>query len=161
MKSSLIILLCLTFFFPIEVNPYWGTAYPTIAGTPVSQHFKHLGHVGVDFTLYVGSPVYAVKTGVVINTGLERVYGRFIMIKHLDKHVSLYGHLSEIKIKEGKLVYVGTLIGLSGGDKDKDPEGAGWSSSPHLHYEIRVPDHLDNNLYNIDPMKYIGYNDEE
>lgn len=165
MKTNFIIFICLVFLLPVNIDSFWVPSYPTITDTPVTQRFgapgPKLPHVGVDFTLYVGSPVYAVMTGRVISAEIDRVYGRYIMIEHLDGYASLYGHLSEIKVRVGDWIRSGKLIGLSGGDPSKDPEGAGWSIIPHLHFEIRVPEHLDNNLYNIDPMEYLGFNDEE
>jgi len=83
------------------------------------------------------------------------VYGRFVMLLHCDGYLSLYGHLSQIKVKFGEIVHAGQLIGLSGGDPCDNIDGDGWSSGAHLHFEVRVPGHLDNNLYNIDPLKYL------
>jgi murein DD-endopeptidase MepM/ murein hydrolase activator NlpD len=161
MKCILLLcILCLLFPISSNFNYIYLPSFPTIPGTPVTQRFGAPGpkgpHVGVDFTLPVGSPVYACMTGWIINTGIDNIYGRFIMLEHaIDGYVSVYGHLSAIKVKEGAFVISGQLIGLSGGDKKKDPEGAGQSSAPHLHFEVRVPGHIDNNKYNIDPMKYL------
>lgn len=164
--AILVAILVASIPIPLPTHDYlFGTAFPTIPDAPVSQRFHAPGpklpHVGVDFGVPWGTQVYAVKSGIVISAGLDRVYGRFIMIEHFDGYASLYGHLSELKVKEGNFVHWGQLIGLSGGDPNKDPEGAGWSVVAHLHFEIRIPDHLDNNLYNIDPLEYIGFGNEE
>jgi murein DD-endopeptidase MepM/ murein hydrolase activator NlpD len=162
----LIAILCTALLIPIHLPDNLNEVhFPTIPDAPISQRFHAPGpdlpHVGVDLSVSIGTPVYAVKSGLVISAGIDRVYGRFIMIKHFDGYASLYGHLLEIKVKKGNFVHCGTIIGLSGGDPEKDPEGAGWSSMPHLHFEVRVPGHLDNNLYNIDPLEYIGFGNEK
>ena len=78
--------------------------------------------------------------------------GCHVMILQCDGYASLYGHLSSLDVKFGQVVSAGDIIGLSGGGLD-DPN-RGMSSGPHLHFEIRVPGHLDNNLYNINPVLY-------
>jgi murein DD-endopeptidase MepM/ murein hydrolase activator NlpD len=67
----------------------------------------------------------------------------------------LYAHLSQLNVRFGQIVKSGQIIGLSGGDPNDDIDGDGASSGAHLHFEVRVPSHLDNNLYNIDPEYYL------
>jgi murein DD-endopeptidase MepM/ murein hydrolase activator NlpD len=139
------------------IHPIPLVSYPTTKNARISQHFGYKGHVGVDFDVKVGTPVYAVLAGKVI-TALEdeRVYGRSIMILHdVDGYASLYGHLSKLLVHKGEYVVAGQLIGLSGGNPNDNIDGDGMSSGAHLHFEIRVPGHLDNNLYNIDPLQYL------
>lgn len=129
---------------------------PVAKGTTISQEFGHLNHVGIDFNLEVGSPVYSVLNGKVIKAVEDSpVYGRNIMILHDDGYAALYAHLSQLKVKEGDTVKAGQVIGLSGGDPKDKIDGDGQSSGAHLHFEIRIPFHLDNNLYNINPSDYL------
>lgn len=112
--------------------------------------------MGIDFNVPVGTDVYADLCGVVVTaTVTTKVYGRYLMLEHPDGYVSLYAHLSEFKVKKGEWVFAGQLIALSGGDPKDNIDGDGWSAGAHLHWEVRVPGHLNNNLYNIDPMKYL------
>jgi murein DD-endopeptidase MepM/ murein hydrolase activator NlpD len=120
-------------------------SYPTIPTAPVSQEFGHLGHVGIDFKIPAGTLVYADISGIIIAENTNSYYGNYIMIEHPDGYVSLYGHLSEYKVKIGDRVLSGDLIGLSGN----------WSAGAHLHWEVRPIGHTDSNLYNVNPMEYL------
>lgn len=132
-------------------------SYPTVDNARICQPFGYRGHVGVDLDVKVGIPVYAVLSGEVICAEEDaRVYGRNVMILHADGYASRYAHLSELWVHKGQKVVAGQTIGLSGGDPKDDIDGDGWSTGPHLHFEIRVPGHLDNNLYNIDPLQYLN-----
>ena len=138
--------------YPIPVDCRSAFHAPTIAA-PIVQTFGYLKHVGIDYDVETGTDVYAVMDGIVITVYQDsRVYGRSIYLLHCDGYMSLYAHLSETKVKFGQIVKSGQIIGLSGGELGAD--GAGWSSGAHLHFEVRVPGHLENNLYNIDPAKY-------
>jgi murein DD-endopeptidase MepM/ murein hydrolase activator NlpD len=141
--------------YPIPVDCRNAFHKPTISSADIIQAFGHLGHVGVDYGVPVGTEVYAAMDGIVVTIYQDsRVYGRSIYLLHCDGYMSLYAHLSETKVKFGQIVMAGQLIGLSGGDPNDSIDGDGWSSGPHLHFEVRVPGHLDNNLYNIDPAIY-------
>ncbi len=125
---------------------------------PISQPFGYLNHVGIDFKVPVGTEVYADVAGTITKEqDNARVYGRYLTIKHKDGYISLYAHLSKFKVNEGDFVVPGQVIALSGGDPDDKIDGDGWSNGAHLHWEIRVPGHIDNNLYNIDPMEYLKF----
>jgi murein DD-endopeptidase MepM/ murein hydrolase activator NlpD len=164
---NILLLISLCILVPIRIPDIYSTTFPTIPDAPIVQKFGNfppgasMPHVGVDLGVEVGTPVYAVRDGIVLFSGIDKVYGRCIMILHFDGYASVYGHLSISFVKKGNYVHWGKIIGLSGGDPDKDPEGSGQSSGPHLHFEIRVPDHLDNNKYNIDPLKYLGLENEK
>lgn len=87
-------------------------------------------HNGWDFALPVGSAVYGVDAGNVIETGFdENGYGNYIKINH-EWGETLYAHLSQVLIKQGDTVGNGQRIGLSG--------NTGNSTGPHLHFGVRV-----------------------
>ena len=161
MRFRLFILLILfTMIGPIRQKPDGFMpivpSYPTIPTANISQQFGHLGHVGIDFRISVGTPIYADYDGTVIKEiENDPVYGRCLMIKHEDGYVSLYGHLAAFEVKPMEIVYSGDLIALSGGDPNDKIDGDGQSTGPHLHWEIRPPNHTDTNKYNIDPMKFV------
>jgi len=129
-------------------------AFPTIPTASISQAFGHLNHVGIDFKVDSGSDVYADMEGIIIQElETEGTYGRFIEILHKDGYVSLYGHLSEFRVKKWQEVNTGQLIALSGGDtRDRY---AGASSGAHLHWEIRPKGHTNDNKDNINPLEYL------
>lgn len=100
-------------------------------------------HSGIGLrTLINGYPsnglnVRSVSSGVVIKviTG-GRYVGNAVYIAHSDNIISVYFHLSKVNVEEDEFVPVGGIIGLSGGMPGTP--GAGLSTGPHLHFEVRV-----------------------
>ena len=56
-------------------------------------------------------------------------YGNYVMIDHGDGKISIYGHLSGVTVQPGQHVVAGQRIGYVG--------STGYSTGPHLHYEMR------------------------
>jgi murein DD-endopeptidase MepM/ murein hydrolase activator NlpD len=120
-------------------------------------------HAGLDLAAPPGTPVHATAAGVVAfaarydlrqSVGWWR-YGNLIILRHGERFVSLYGHLQDIGVKVGQRVEQGQEIGTVG--------NSGWSTSPHLHYEIRRRV-ADEPYRPIDPRIYIldhRWRDEE
>ncbi|MGP1455832.1 MAG: peptidoglycan DD-metalloendopeptidase family protein [Treponema sp.] len=86
-------------------------------------------HAGIDLAAPEDTPVYACADGTVIETAYSPVYGNYIMLRHTDKRVSLYGHLNSVCIRLHETVKPGKIIGRVG--------STGLSTGPHLHFEIR------------------------
>lgn len=86
-------------------------------------------HAGIDLAAPEDTPVYACTDGIVIETAYSPVYGNYIMIRHIDNRVSLYGHLNSVSIRLHEKVKAGKIIGKVG--------STGLSTGPHLHFEIR------------------------
>lgn len=96
------------------------------------------GHPGLDYATPMLSDLYAVGDGIVEKAGYRASggYGREVFIR-IGKYLVIYGHLSEVYVSVGEKVSRGQIIGLSGGDpNDSDPLD-GFSTGPHLHFEIR------------------------
>jgi murein DD-endopeptidase MepM/ murein hydrolase activator NlpD len=89
-------------------------------------------HPGTDLAVPEGTPYYAAAAGTVILCRWNGGYGYNIMIDHGSGIVSVYGHSSKLLCHEGQHVQAGDLIGLTG--------NTGFSTGPHLHYEIRIND---------------------
>jgi murein DD-endopeptidase MepM/ murein hydrolase activator NlpD len=89
-------------------------------------------HEGVDIGGSMGQPVYAAEAGQVVqvNAGYGGGYGNYIVIYHGGGLSTLYAHLSGIKVNNGQVVSRGHLIGYVG--------STGYSTGPHLHFEVRV-----------------------
>ena len=87
-------------------------------------------HQGVDLAAPIGTPVLAARGGIVETTGTDTVYGNYIVLKHDNSTQSLYAHLSAIDVKMGMRVEKGNTIGKVG--------TTGWSTGPHLHFEMRI-----------------------
>jgi murein DD-endopeptidase MepM/ murein hydrolase activator NlpD len=97
-------------------------------------------HHGMDIAVPMRTPIYALRDGVVIYSGVMSGYGNVVMINHGDI-TSLYAHNSSLVVKEGQVVKSGQLITYSG--------NSGLSSGPHLHFELR-----DKNGESFDPSSY-------
>lgn len=117
----------------------WG--WPTNSGYTISSYYGYriaiFGggnfHSGLDIagTGY-GSPIYASNNGVIETIKYDNSYGYHIMINHNNGYYSLYAHMSSFAkgLKKGSVVERGQVIGYVG--------SSGWSTGPHLHYEIRT-----------------------
>lgn len=97
-------------------------------------------HSGVDIPAPAGTPIVAVKDGVVITATFMGGYGNVIMVDHGDK-VTVYAHNSVLKVKAGDVVKAGQVISLCG--------STGMSTGPHLHFEVRINGSV------VDPLGYI------
>ncbi len=97
-------------------------------------------HAGIDFGAERGTPVYAVRRGVVETVARDRVranftgYGNAIVLHHADDaRWSFYAHLDEVLVEQGQRVEAGTLIGRVGNTTNRQFRGMGT----HLHFEVR------------------------
>ena len=86
-------------------------------------------HLGLDFRVPSGTPVDAMNSGTVLLARPLYFEGNCVVLDHGQGLLSIYMHLSEIKVKEGDPVKRGQEVGLSG--------GTGRATGPHLHVAIR------------------------
>jgi len=86
-------------------------------------------HDGIDLANDIGTPVRAARTGRVSYSGWSSGYGRVVMIEHDQGYTTVYGHLSESYVAEGQYVKAGQSIAAMG--------NTGYSTGPHLHFEVR------------------------
>ena len=86
-------------------------------------------HLGVDFAMDPGHPIYSTGDGVVESVKFEFFgYGNHVVIDHGFGYKTRYAHLKNIGVVEGMKVKRGECIGESG--------NSGKSTGPHLHYEV-------------------------
>ncbi|MBI2551408.1 peptidoglycan DD-metalloendopeptidase family protein [Candidatus Uhrbacteria bacterium] len=117
--------------------------WPVITQKGISAYFhdptypyRHLfEHSGIDLPLVMGTPVKAAAPGIVVRALQGNSYGNYVMIAHTNGMQTLYAHLSKIEVKPEQFVTRGQLIGKSGGAAGAP--GAGLSTGPHLHFEVR------------------------
>lgn len=97
-------------------------------------------HTGIDWAASPGTPVLASGTGVIEEIGPKGQYGNYIRIRHANGYQTAYGHMSSFApgAREGAKVRQGQVIGFVG--------NTGFSTGPHLHYEVLV-----NNRF-VDPL---------
>ncbi len=98
-------------------------------------------HSGIDIALPVGTEIKAAADGKVVFTKYYNGWGNSILIEHNvnnKKIYTLYGHIKcdGFAVKEGDIVKQGQIIGYSGGNDDCK----GYSTGPHLHFEVREDD---------------------
>ncbi len=112
-----------------------------LALEPPLGPYKHF-HTGIDMAAALGTPVVAAGDGVVVAVGHTSVgYGNYVILAHGGGIDTLYGHLLQTNVRQGDRVSRGQLVGLEG--------STGFSTGPHLHFELRVNDAV------VDPMPYL------
>jgi LysM repeat protein len=87
-------------------------------------------HIGLDYACNLGDAIYSADNGVVVYAGWATGYGNLVKVDHGNGYMTYYAHLNSIWVSCGQAVYQGTVVGPCG--------TTGWSSGPHLHYEIRL-----------------------
>jgi hypothetical protein len=99
---------------------------------------RRKGHPGLDFDTPMRSELYAACDGIVTAAAYREAggYGREVFIQ-CGMYSVIYGHLSRIDVAVGQHVKRSDLIGLSGGDPNDSDKLDGFSSGPHLHFEVR------------------------
>ncbi len=135
-------------------------------GTRTSPFTKEIDfHAGIDLAAAVGTPIYAPANGVVAFAGrypLRRSvgwwrYGNLVALRNGEGFITLFGHCDEIKVRSGQKVRQGDVLATVG--------NTGWSTNPHLHYEVRrLESESDSEFVPIDPRIYIldhRWRDEE
>jgi murein DD-endopeptidase MepM/ murein hydrolase activator NlpD len=129
-------------------------AWP-MPGAPISQPFgpsslvlePPLGpyphfHTGLDLADPAGTPVQAAADGIVVAAATGRIgYGNYIIVAHGRGVETLYGHLDALAVAAGDSVVEGQVIGFEG--------STGFSTGPHLHFEVRVDGQF------VDPLVYL------
>jgi murein DD-endopeptidase MepM/ murein hydrolase activator NlpD len=99
-------------------------------------------HYGIDIAAPIGSPIYAVADGVVINAGPAEGFGLWVRIRHDDGTISVYGHMYDFSVSVGERVHAGQQIARIGNRGD--------ATGPHLHFEIIV------NGQHVDPQPWLA-----
>ncbi|HZQ57860.1 MAG TPA: peptidoglycan DD-metalloendopeptidase family protein [Acidimicrobiales bacterium] len=121
-------------------------AFP-VPGAPVTQPFgpnydPFTGasgfHPGIDFGASAGTPIHAAGDGTVVYASVESGYGNYTCINHGNGIATCYAHQSVILVKVGDQVKRGQVIGLVG--------TTGYSTGPHLHFEVRINGQVTNPL---------------
>lgn len=98
------------------------------------------GHTGVDIGCSMNDPIYAAESGTVILAEWYGGYGNAVVIDHGGGVTTLYGHNNSLHVSAGDKVSRGEKIASAG--------STGWSTGPHLHFEVRVDGEY------VDPMGY-------
>lgn len=100
-------------------------------------------HAGIDLANSIGTPIYAVSDGVVIDAGPTAGYGMWVKLRHADGTVTLYGHVNTTLVSVGQRVMAGDQIATMG--------NRGFSTGPHLHFEVLL-----GGTERIDPVPWLA-----
>lgn len=93
---------------------------------PISGEVKT--HGGTDIAAPLGTPILAAADGVVVTATWHNSYGYYVKIKHDDTYSTLYAHCSALHVSVGQTVKQGQVIADCG--------STGYSTGPHLHFEV-------------------------
>ncbi len=105
--------------------------------------YPHRIHTGIDIAAPYHSAVVAADTGIIFLYPWSTGYGNYIIIFHGNGYSTHYGHLAGFaNVQSGQIIARGDLIGYEG--------STGWSTGPHLHFEVRT-----NNNYR-NPCIWLG-----
>jgi murein DD-endopeptidase MepM/ murein hydrolase activator NlpD len=89
-------------------------------------------HYGIDIANGIGTPIYALTDGVVAEAGPATGFGQWVVLKHADGTRSVYGHVNQFYVHQGQQIRAGEHIA--------DIGNRGFSTGPHLHFEVWAPD---------------------
>lgn len=107
-------------------------------------------HTGIDLVNAKGTPIHAAAGGIVLRAGSATGYGNVVMVTHLiDRQVytTVYAHLDSISVSAGQTVMPGQTVGTLG--------STGWSTGPHLHFELHKGEWAVGQPNAVDPAPYI------
>lgn len=116
--------------------------WPTVERRINCHYMGYAGHTGIDIGGAIGTAIYAYRSGIVTFSGWGTGYGKYVKIDHGDGTVTYYAHCSELLVSAGQTVNEGQMICKIG--------MTGYTTGPHLHFEIRL------NGVPVNPYPYIA-----
>ena len=132
--------------WPMPYDGVYLTSYYGYRYHPLDGDWRYHSGIDVSMSDAYGKNIVATRAGTVILSSLESEsgtgYGNYIIIDHGDGYTSLYGHCSALLVSQGQRVSRGQIIARVG--------STGWSTGPHLHFEVRY------NGETVDPLDYVN-----
>lgn len=129
--------------FKTEEKFLWSQPFLQLANSKVESSFADVRsyiykgkkvdqqtHLGFDLAVRQHTPVLAANDGKVVWAGPLGIYGNCIVLDHGYSLQSIYGHLSEIAVKEGQTVKRSEEMGKSG--------STGLAGGDHLHFSMQI-----------------------
>lgn len=129
----------------VETDGSWTWPTPsTYITSEYGESRSYESHNAIDIGASIGDPIYAANSGTVVSSyggcthssaGVGGCdcgggYGNYVWIMHDNGYETIYGHMIETAVSTGDTVSNGQLIGYVG--------STGWSTGPHLHFELRI-----------------------
>lgn len=122
----------------------WGFIWPSPRRGISGWYFhdpENPSHNGLDIAAALYDPIVAAAGGVISFAGSSGGYGNLVLIDHGDGWQTWYAHFSYISVTTGQEVEQGQTIGAAG--------STGYSTGPHLHFELRYEGRA------VDPLVYL------
>jgi murein DD-endopeptidase MepM/ murein hydrolase activator NlpD len=124
-------------------TPVPGSPVTSLFGSRLHPIFATVRmHDGVDFGAVQGTPIRTAAGGTVVSAAVRGGYGNATIVNHGNGLATLYAHQSEMFVIAGSVVKAGQVIGAVG--------STGFSTGPHLHFEVRVQG------VPVDPLSYLA-----
>ncbi len=123
---------------PIENGRY--TSYFGYRINPITGEYGF--HTGLDIAAAEGTKIRAAFSGKVLKSGYDEKAGNYVYLSHNEGLLTFYCHCSEITAEPGTVIRQGETIALVG--------STGYSTGPHLHFEIRKDNIRYNPLWLLD-----------
>jgi murein DD-endopeptidase MepM/ murein hydrolase activator NlpD len=124
---------------PSKIVGSLGLVWP--ASTKRITQYYSWRHQAIDIGAPMGTPIYAISDGVIEYSGWGTGYGWEIIINHGNGMRTRYAHASKLLVQKGMHVEKGQVIALIG--------STGWSTGPHLHFELYY------NNQRVNPLQYL------
>lgn len=102
-------------------------------------------HEGIDLLAPLGTQVLASRLGIVVAARQNNGMGKYVILRHFGGVSTIYGHLSQIYVRQGEIIRQGEVIGAVG----KTGNANYRDILPHLHFEVRKND------VPQDPLEYL------
>lgn len=119
-----------------------GLVWP-VSGPITSPYGMRWGslHPGIDVGASTGTPIHAAAAGTVLVASYNGGYGNLVVLDNGNSIATAYAHQASIAVTVGQTVSQGQIVGYVG--------STGFSTGPHLHFEVRV------NGTPVDPLGYL------
>ena len=117
-------------FFPLEKGSYdkITSTHGKVFKNPFTD--KMVTHMGLDISAPEGTKIFAAGAGRVLKVSTEEGWGNLLIIDHGNGYETWYAHLERANVIEGAMVKRGQVVANVG--------NTGYSTGPHLHFEVRV-----------------------
>ena len=123
---------------PVAGGLIWPVQGPVTS--PFGMRWGSL-HPGLDIGVGFGTPIHAAAAGTVLVAAYSGGYGNLVVIDHGNGIATAYAHQEPMATSVGQRVNQGDVIGYVG--------STGFSTGPHLHFEVRI------NGEPVDPLGYL------
>lgn len=100
-------------------------------------------HKGIDLAYRRGKEVVSAANGKIVERKYDpKGFGNYIVVRHAYGFATKYAHLDNVYVEEGDVVTQGQKVGTMG--------NTGWSTGPHLHFEVRIGSQV------VDPERFLN-----